>query len=253
MANFLFITPWRVLLLAGMPLYGFIAYKGATNAARLAEIIGSLFFIIAIIIFATMLIEGRKNYILPLFDSTEVDNYFFSVKDAIEQFWGLEILLFIPLSRKMKRAPLVAFFTLICIGLYYMVDVYGCYAMIGMDEIKYHEFPLVDAMRLVEYPRIEFLQRIDIAYETIGFMRVIVGKSFLYLMIVEILTKLLPRLSRLLLVIVTGMVIFISVSVAMMIPNVAALLIMVLSYSSLVAVFMIPLTLLAITMVKRNG
>jgi hypothetical protein len=236
-----------------MPIYGVIAYKGIRNIGRLAEIIGILFLLVALVLFVSMLIQGTFSFVLPLYYPPDTGKYLLSLKDAIEPFLGIEVLLVIPFFKKNKKTAKTAVFAIIGIGLFYILDVYGCYAMIGMDEIVYHRFPLVDAIRLVEYPDIEFLQRLDVLYETIGFMRVFVGKSMLYLVIVELLCKMMPKAKRVFIVIVVGLAITVASLSTINITNILKTLASILIIGGIAAAFVIPLMLLMIAKVKMNA
>ncbi|MCE5236430.1 MAG: GerAB/ArcD/ProY family transporter [Clostridiaceae bacterium] len=251
-SGFLLKTPVWAMLLAGMPIYGIIAYRGIRNIGRLAEIVGLTFLVVAIILFVSMLFQGTFSFVLPLYYPPDTGKYLLSLKDAIEPFLGVEVLLLIPFTKKSKKLSMTAMLSILGMGLFYILDVYGCYAMIGMDEIVYHKFPLVDAIRLVEYPQIEFLQRLDIVYDTIGFMRVFVGKSMLYLMIVELLSKMLPKANRLILVIVVGAAIFFASFMTSQLPDILRTVTSILSMGGIAVVFVIPLLLLLITKVKKH-
>jgi spore germination protein (amino acid permease) len=251
-SNFLPKTPIWALLAAGLPIYGFIAYKGIRVLGRLSELFGILFTAIIMVIFISMFIEGKMTYILPLFNPSDIGKYFISLKDTVEPFIGIEIFLFVPFA-KGKKTALTAFLTYIAIGLIYIFDVYGCYAMIGLDEIKLHKYPLIDAVRLVQYPRIEFLQRVDVAYQTIGFMRVFIAKSVLYFVIVEIISKIIPKTKRKVIVLAVGIIIFLISIMSFNIPNIQALYIAALSYSGVFSVFVIPLIVFAAAKVRKNA
>lgn len=246
-------TPIWALLLAGMPVYGVIAYKGIRNLGRLAEIVGIVFLVVAVILFVSMLIQGTFSFILPLYDPSDTGRYLLSLKDTIEPFLGIEVLLVIPFIKKQQKIARTAVLAIIGIGLFYILDVFGCYAMIGMDEIVYHRFPLVDAIRLVEYRRIEFLQRLDIVYDTIGFMRIFVGKSILYLVLVEMLCKMLPKAKRIMLVIAVGIAVTIASLSTVGIPDIIEVLKSILKVGGLTAAFAIPLLLMVMTKVKKNA
>lgn len=251
-SSFLIKTPIWAMLLVGIPIYGIIAYRGIRNIGRLSEIIGLIFLVVAIILFVSMLFQGTFSFVLPLYYPPDTGKYLLSLKDAIEPFIGIEVLLVIPFVKKSKKMSWTAMLSILGIGLFYILDVYGCYAMIGMDEIVYHRFPLVAAIRLVEYPKIEFLQRMDIVYDTIGFMRVFVGKSMLYLMSVELLCKMLPKANRLIVVIIVGAVTFIASMLTVGMPDITQIFVSILSVSCIAAAFVIPLVLFLIAKVKKN-
>jgi hypothetical protein len=200
-----------------------------------------------------MLFQGTFSFILPLYYPPDTGKYLLSMKDAIGPFLGIEVLLVIPLIKKNKKTAKTAALAIIGIALIYILDVYGCYAMIGMDEIVYHKYPLVDAIRLVEYPKIEFLQRLDIVYDTIGFMRVFVAKSIMYLVIVELICKMLPKANRIVVVVIVGVAVTLASLLTVEMPNFIDTMVSILSISGIAAAFVIPLLLLLVTKVKKNA
>ena len=252
-SSFLMKTPVWAMLLAGMPIYGVIAYKGIRNLGRLAELIGLIFLVVTVILLVSMLLQGTFSFVLPLYNPADTGKYLLALKNTIEPFIGIEVLLVIPFIKGDKKMAKTAVFALIGIGLFYILDVYGCYAMIGMDEIVYHRFPLVDAIRLVEYQKIEFLQRMDIVYDTIGFMRVFLGKSVLYMVIVELLCKMLPKAKRILIVVIVGAAVTLASLATIGIKDIISKLISILSTGGIAAAFVIPMMLLVISKVKKNA
>lgn len=252
-ADFLIETPEWAVLLAGLPVYGLMAYRGITNVARLTEIYGIVFLILSIIINVTMIIEGNINHLLPVFNPSEAGQYILSTKDALIAFLGIEVLTIVPFTKKNKKAPLKAFITLIVIALWYVLLVEGCYAMVGPNELAYRSDALITAIRLVEYPSVEFLQRIDILYLTFGFFGVFCGIGIVYLTLVEYLCRLFPKAKRLLIVVLAGIAMFIVTTSVFTIPDMEKILTEAVTYGGLMAAFFIPLLLFAIAKVKRNA
>ena len=80
-------TPLWSFPVIGIPVFCFIANKGITNAARLAELVGIVYIITALFIHILMITQGKVNRILPLFNSAEVENYAKGLKDAVFPFW----------------------------------------------------------------------------------------------------------------------------------------------------------------------
>lgn len=252
-ANFLPETPEWALLLFTMPFLGLIAYRGITNAARLVVIVGFLFLFVSVILFVTMFFEGQLSHVLPLFIKSELGSCFTAIKDSFRLYTGISILTLIPISQANKKPSKFVFFSILGIGLFYLISVYGCYAMIGIDEIKYHKYALIDAIRLIRYMKIEFFQRVDILYMTLGFMRVIGAKSFVYLAVTEYLCKILPKAKRSIIIIVVGVVFYFIDLFAFGVPNVEQKFNYVLSTFAFFASFLIPLTLLITAKVKKYG
>lgn len=251
-ANFMPKTPVWALLLAGMPVYGTIAYKGVRNIGRLAEIMGLVIFVFLILLYISMLVQGTFSFILPLYNASDTGKYLLALKDAVDPYLGIEVLLLIPFMAKSKSTPRAAFFSILVIGLFYILDVYGCYAIIGPDEIIHYNFPMMAAIRLLNYPKIEFLQRMDVLYDTIGFMRVFLGISLLYLALVELLCKMLPKAKRIVVVIAIGFALFFAGIATFQIPNILQTFKTTLILCSFVAMAAVPLILFIITKVKKR-
>ncbi len=252
-ANFLFKTPQWALIIVLLPILGIIAHKGLQVAARLAEIFCIWFLVIVLIIDITMLFEGRLNYLLPLFNISDSGKYLFSIKDAYPGFLGISVFYLIPMTKQNRKAPRTVFLGIMGVFVYYVLSVYGPYAMIGVDEIVYHDYALIDAIRLVEYPGIEFLQRVDVLFLTFGLIRTIIGKAFFYTVIVELLCKMIPKAKRIVIVVIVG-VAFALVTIPLTgVTKVTELLCRILSIGGLFAAGVMPLTLFLIAKVKKHG
>ncbi len=206
--DFLLKTPRWGELIVGIPLFGYIAYKGVTTVARLFVVIGALLLVFMTFVFVTMLIEGRPERVLPLFVPSETGKYLSAVKDTVTPFLGMELLTIIPFTKKNKGAPKIAFFTVVGIGLFYMLSVAGCYMMLGSNEIVYHNDALIEAIRLVEYPSVQFLQRIDVFYLTFGFTGIFTTKALVYMAITEYFCRMFPKVKRIYPVIGIGIIVF---------------------------------------------
>jgi spore germination protein len=252
-ANFLPKTPEWLLILFSMPFLGFLAYKGFTNNARLAELVGIVFLAVSLVLFATMFFEGRITNILPLYIKSETGRYFLAMKDTINQYAGITLLTLIPISKSNKNVSKTVFWTFVGLAVFYILDVYGCYAMIGIDEIQHYNYPLVDAIRLVQYKRIEFFQRVDIAYMTIGFMRVFVAEGIVYMLAVEYVCRMLPKVKRLTIVVAAGLVFYAFDLAAIGIPKAARFLDVARTLYSIFVTFIIPGGLLMVLKVKKNA
>lgn len=252
-ADFLPKTPTWFLLLISMPFLGFIAYKGFMNSGRLAELVGVIYLIVSLILFVTMLIQGKITNILPLFIKSETGRSFAAIKDTANNLIGIALLSLVPISKTNKKISKVVFLTVVGIALFYILDVYASYAMIGIDEIKHYKYPLIDAIRLVEYKRIEFFQRVDISYQTIGFIQIFVAKGIVYLAVVEYMCKILPKARRLVVVIAAGILLYSIDIVALGVPNISIKLMALITYNSVVVELIIPCALLIMAKVKKNG
>lgn len=203
--DFLPKTPLWSFPLLGIPLFCYIAYKGVTNTARLAEIIGLVFLCTGVLIHILMATEGKVNRILPLFNAAEADSYIESFKKLLFPFFGIEMLFAFPLSLKIKKKPVIkAFLTLIVIGLFYIFIVESCIMKLGINDIKHYDYSIVVAIRDTSPKYLEIISRLDIFYLTVGFGGMIMGISIAMLAVVEYLCRIFKKTSRLAVVISVG-------------------------------------------------
>lgn len=251
-ADFLLKTPKWALSLLCLPVLGYAAYKGITNVARMLEIVGILFLIVVIAIHITMLIEGDARYILPLFKPSETGKYFSALPNTIDSFIGLEVLLVIPLSVVNKKPRRVAFLTMVGIGLLYVLVVDSSIMMIGMYEIVHYNDALVVAIRQVQLPFIEFLQRVDIFYLTIGFVSTFAGIIVFYLAATEYICRVFQKVKRIVVVCILGALLFILAVVGEGVDNLGKMFEGLTTYIGPVAAIVIPLLLFILMKVKKR-
>ncbi len=206
-ADFFPKTPVWAFPLIGIPLFCFIAYKGVTNTARLAEIIGVVFIFTAVFVHTLMVTEGRVNRILPLFNPAETGRYIAAIEKSIFPFLGVEVLFVFPLSPRITKKPVrTAFFSLVIVGLFYVLVVESCIMKLGMSDIVCYNDALVVAIRDTSPQFLEIISRLDILYLTVGFAGIFMGISIVILAIVEYVCRLFKSVSRLAVVIAVGAV-----------------------------------------------
>lgn len=251
--NFLPNTPGWATAFACIIVIGFVANKGVTNAARLVEIYGVILLIVAIPVHIIMFMQGHFDHILPLFNPAETVNAVTSVKEMVFSFLGIEVLAVIPFTARNGRAAAkTAFWAVIAVGFYYVLNALGCVMMIGENEIVHYQFPLIAAIRQVELPFLKIFQRIDLLYLTVGFIGLLAGLSIIYLNIVELICRMLPKVKRIFVVLAVGCVSFVAYYFLSSIANIQKTLIGIITYSGLLVAIMVPLVLIVITKVKNR-
>lgn len=252
--NYLPDTPNWATVLAAIPVLGFVAYKGVTNTARIVEIYGVILLVVALSTFCIMFMQGDVNHILPLFDPAETGRYIAAVKDAVFPFLGFEVLLVIPFTVKNgKKANKTAILAMAFIGFFYIVDCVTCVMMIGENEILHYNFPVITAIRQVALPQLKLFARIDILYLTVGFLGIVGGMSLLYLCAVELICRMIPKVSRLKVVLFVGAAVFLADISLRNVNDVYDTLKNLLTYAGLAAGGAIPLLLLLIAKVKKHA
>ena len=251
--NFLIKTPQWFVLLFSMPVFGYAAYKGITNVARMFEIIGVAVFVVALSIHAAMLLLGRPEYVLPLYIPAETGRVFSALPHTFVPFFGVALITAVPISvKKKKRSLWTVFLAILCIGLILVFVTETCIMMIGPNEIVHYTDPLVVAIRLVEIPKVEFLTRVDILYLIFGFLGFYAAIIILYSSAVEFASKMLPKLHRLVTTAAIGLIIFVLSLFTFGIDNFRVFFASKMTFGPLIAIALISI-LWVIAKIKKAG
>lgn len=237
------------MLLMGISLFGYVAYKGIPNIARMFEIIGSLFLIVTVGLCGIMFYEGMIYNILPFFNINETKEYLHTMKDLATPFTGLAVLFIIPFTVQNKKASKVAFFTLLFIGLFYVLIVESTIMLLGINNTIVFNDAFIEAIKTVDVPVIE---RTDIFYLIFGLTSLFAGMIIMFAAIVESACRLIPKVKRHITVITIGIVFFILCLFALGINNMRDVFESFAPYLVLVSSILLPMLLLSIAQCKRN-
>lgn len=244
-------TPQWTTLIAGIIVFGCIAYKGINSTTRLFEIIGPVFLLTAVAIHAIMLTQGDFHSIFPLFRSSQLPKYIAATKETIISFLGIEVLTIIPFTKQNgSKAAFEALLSLLAIGLFYVFVVETCIMMLGLYNIQNYNYALIEAIKLVDNP---VLERFDILYLTVGFAGLIAGICAVYVALVEYTCKLFPKMNRKISVFLLGAIITALSMVGLGTKNSEQFFNSVIPVSGLVSAFFIPVLLLVIAKVRGLG
>lgn len=215
-SNFLPTTPAYIVLFLGILLFGYVAYKGITNIARMFEIFGVLFILTTIMLCTVMLLEGMKENILPFYNSNDAKHFLTALKKLITSYIGIGVLLVIPFSPNNKKAPKTVFLTLLFIGIIYVLLVEGTIMILGLNNTIALNDSFIEGIKLVQIPVIE---RTDIFYLIFGLLSLFAGMISVFVIILELCCKLLPRVKRIILMFSIDFIFFILSLFALKINN----------------------------------
>lgn len=204
-AEFLDKSPIWATSLAGMVVYGLIAYRGIRNIARMFEVIVPLFLLFFILASVLALSQGLIYNIFPFFEPHRITDYLVSTQNLIVPFSGASALFAIPFTSRNKKAPIWAFFGVIMVGLYYVLLFESCIAVAGINSMMHYKTAVIEAFRLVDFP---ILDRVDVFYLTVGFSGLFMGISLSYAVLVDYLCRIFSKLSRLVITIIAGCVLY---------------------------------------------
>lgn len=247
--NFLPLTPQIVMLMFSTVLFGYVAHKGITNVARMFEIIGVCFIVVTVILCIFMATEGITENVLPLFDLSETKNILPSMKGLMIPYGGIEILLVIPFTKINKKSSKVAFFSLLFIGLIYVLIVESTIKMLGINNTIALNDSFIEAVKAVELPVIE---RTDIFYLTFGLTSLFAGMIIIFTAVLEFLCKIFPNVKRHILTIVISILIFFLSLFALNLKYIDNFYDSFVPYLILISGILIPSLLLIIANIKKR-
>lgn len=205
-SNFLPNTPPFVILLFGITLFGYVAYKGITNVARGFEISGISFLVMTVFVCILMAAGGMHYNILPLYNASDTKKFGEAMMKLIIPFGGIEVLFVIPFTIANKKASKIAFFTLLLIGIFYILIIEGTYMILGLNNTIALNDAFIEAIKVVEAPVIE---RTDIFYLVTGLMSLFAGMIIVFTAVTELACKMFAKIKRHIIVMIIGAVFFI--------------------------------------------
>lgn len=247
-SNFLPLTPPFAILLIGIPIFSYIAYKGITNIARITEIIGIFFIIITVVLCIFMISQGQLNNIRPFLNPLDIQSIAPSMKNLLVAYGGIELLFIIPFTAINKKACRKVFKTLIFIGLFYVLIVESTIMIIGINNTMMLHDSFIEAIKIVRLPIIE---RTDVFYLTFGLTSLFSGLFIVNLAIVEYACKFFKRVKREIIVTIIGTMLFVLVLVVLNIPNFEEIAANTLPIIVGVGALLIPIILYVVAMIKR--
>ncbi|MEL7569159.1 MAG: endospore germination permease [Eubacteriaceae bacterium] len=248
-SNFLPLTPKFVPLLLSCLLFGYIAYKGITNIARLFEIYGVLFLIVVVFLSFLMILQGMKENVMPFYNSNDTKHFLTALKSSITLYVGIGILLVIPFNKNNKKAPKTSFLTLLAIGFIYVLIFEGSLMVLGLNNTITFNDAFIEAIKLV---RVSVIERSDILYLIFGLMSLFAGISFFNVTILELMCKLFPKIKRLILMFSMDIIFFVLTLLALKMNNVYEIYISLSPYFVIFSSVLI-LIIFAIAKVKKSS
>ncbi|HWQ51926.1 MAG TPA: GerAB/ArcD/ProY family transporter, partial [Terriglobales bacterium] len=248
--NFLPKTPRYIILGVSVGLFGYVSHKGITCVARLFELYGTMFLITTVGLCLIAFPQGIAYNILPLYNPLEAGKLITAVPKLIFPFGGIEVLLVIPLTRANKKAPRVAFFTLMMIGLFYIMVVECTIMVLGLNNSALYNDALIEAIKIVQIP---VLERPDIFYLTVGLTSLFAGMVMVYVALLEHVGKLLPKVSRVKLVVSAGILLYGIGMLMMNVDDIGSILDRIVVLPLLISGFLIPGALLIAAKIKLKA
>lgn len=245
-------TPvWAMIFLFLIVAY-YAVIKKLRAIGMLCEFYGLLIIIAMFVLSFIVSTQGDILLLRPFFGDKSPLNYIKAASLMALPFIGMETLLIIPISKKNKNK--ISFYTTAIIGiigLMYIFLVESCFSVRSVDQIIYYKDALIEVVRSVDVPVLEFFSRLDGLFIVTWIMSVFTtitvfsfGASFL---LSQWFKKIDFKLVALFVILLSFFISLIPNSV----DQVDTLLIYA-GYFGVLTVVIIPLILLIVTEVKKN-
>ncbi|MFF2876171.1 GerAB/ArcD/ProY family transporter [Gottfriedia sp. NPDC057991] len=246
------LTPIWTILLIFIVVTFYTVYKGLTTIGRLFGIYGFLFVFIPLATHIGEFLVGDIDYIKPFFEPKLVKEYVLGAKDLIPAFIGIEILTIIPFGQNnLKRGVLFSMISVLYVGVYYAFAAETSVMILGINQIVLYKASLVEALRETKLPEVFFIVRFDIAFLIIGTICLSSGLMTTSFAAVENTVKLFSRIKRNFLLVVVGIIIYISCLFLDNSQPVTYLFLKILPIGGIITGFIIPILLFIVAKVKK--
>lgn len=249
--NLLFRTPIAVICLVFFGVVCYAMTKGIKVIARICEIYGFLNLIGFIFINSLLVTKGKFINLQPLFVKEELTSYLKGLLKMIPTFLGMEVLLFLPISKgSNKKIFRYTTFMIGIIGIMYIFVAESTASVVGVEYVVFLKESLFSVVRGVDIYYLEFLRRLDGVYMIFWTMNIICAVSLWGYGIMTFTSKIVPKVKTNYIAVAAAILAFI----LSQLPKSKEQIELVLKYNSylgIVICIVIPGILLAITKVKK--
>lgn len=147
--------------------------KGPSVIGRVCELYVPMAIIGIIIMSFILFTQGRLINLRPFFMKQGVMSYLKSAFQLVLPFLGMELLLFMPISKKNNKGLFkYTTFTVLFIGLFYIFVVESAISVVGAETAVIYKASLFNIVRGVDVRYLEFFRRLDGIYMIIWTMDV---------------------------------------------------------------------------------
>jgi spore germination protein len=249
--NLLFRTPVAIICLLFFGVVCYAMTKGIKVIARICEIYGFLNLLGFIFINSLLVTKGKIINIQPLFVKEELTSYLRGLPKLISTFLGMEVLLFLPISKRSnKKIFRYTTFIIGIIGVLYIFVAESTTSVVGVEYVVFLKESLFSVVRGVDIYYLEFLRRLDGIYMIFWTMNILCSVSLWGYGIITITSKMAPKVKSNYTAVVATILAFI----LSRLPKEKEQIELVLKYNSylgIVICIVIPGILLAVTKVKK--
>lgn len=162
---FLHDTPVWAMSLFFLLVVAYALTKSLAIIGRIAEIYAPVALIGFIFIHIIMATQGNLLNIKPILGSENVMTYVKASYKFLLPFLGSEILMFIPINKKINKGVIkYSTLSIILVGLLYILVVESTISVVGVEDVVYYNASVFKVLNGIDIPYLEILRRPDGAY-----------------------------------------------------------------------------------------
>jgi len=230
---------------------GYALTKGINVIARVCEIYVPIYVIGTIFICSLLLTKGRLVNTRPLFYVGDIMTYFKALKTTIFPFLGMEILLFIPISKTENKN--IFRYTMLMVGFVGIIYIYiveSTMSVVGVESVILLKAAMLSILKGIDIYSLDIIRRLDGLYIVIWTMNLVCAMSLWAYGTIAIITRKIKSIKYNFMVIIIAIISFIVSQIPKTMEQVQ-LTINYNSYLGIVVFLIIPVILFIITKVKR--
>lgn len=250
-SNILIKTPSFFISLLFYIAVAYALTKGINTIARICEIYAPAIILGYIFLFFVLTTQGRLVNIRPLFTLEDIMICFKALPNAASVFLGMEILLFIPISRSHNKNILkYTVLTVGFIGILYIYMVESIISVAGTELVIRLEAPMISVLKGVDIYNLEFIRRLDGIYNMLRLANLFCTFSIFSYGLTVIIKSVFGKINY---NIIAVIIILISIILSQ-IPRTMLKIDLILKYNSYLGIavtIIIPVILFTITKVKK--
>jgi spore germination protein len=244
-------TPVIFICLISYIVIGYALSKGINVIARVCEIYVPINIFVIILINFLLVSKGKYVNIMPLFSTSDMMKYFKALQATILPFTGMELLLFIPISRTENKDIFKYIILLIgFIGILFIDVVESTISVVGVESVVFLKETVLSVLKGIDIYSLDIIRRLDGLYIVIWIMNLVCAMSLWSYGIITIVSRKVKNVKYNFMVIIIVCISFIVSQMPKTMDQVE-LILQYNSYSGVVMFFVIPAILFIITKVKK--
>lgn len=245
-------TPPWVIILTFLIVAFYLATKKLKVIALVCEYYGVIIIVSIVIICILLFTQGNILNMKPFLGSRDILTYLKASSAVLLPFLGVEVITLVPIGKKNgKKVFKYTSGAVVSVGIIYILIVEASIAVRGTDMIIRYEDTLIEIIRSIDIPYLEFLQRLDGLFLITWIMTVFTTAAVYFYAVVFLLSKCFRKANFNTIAFVVMVISFFTSLIPLTTEKVGKFLDYA-SYFGIVTVVFIPMLLIIITKVKKH-